>query len=51
MYNVPGSLLLHFVKSVQIRSFFWPAFSVIRTEYGDLLRIFLYSVGIQENTY
>ena len=23
-------------KSVQIRSFFWPVFSCIRTEYGDL---------------
>ena len=26
------------VKSVQIRSYFWYAFSFIRTEYGDLLR-------------
>ena len=30
---------LHCVKSVQIRSFSWFAFSCIRTEYGDLLQI------------
>ena len=24
------------MKSVQIRSYFWPVFSCIRTEYGDL---------------
>ena len=29
--------LKHCVKSVQIRSFFWPAFSRIRTEYGEIL--------------
>ena len=28
--------LMHCVKSVQIRSFFWSIFSCIRTEYGDL---------------
>ena len=39
----------HYVKSVQIRSFFWSVFSCIRTEYGDLLRKSLYSVKIQEN--
>ena len=27
---------MHYVKSVQIRSFFWSVFSCIRTEYGDL---------------
>ena len=27
----------HFVKRVQIRSYFWSVFSCIRTEYGDLL--------------
>ena len=27
---------LHCVKSIQIRSFLWSAFSGIRTEYGDL---------------
>ena len=29
----------HCVKSAQIRSFFWPVFSRIRTEYGEILRI------------
>ena len=29
----------HCTKSVQIRSSFWPVFSCIRTEYGDLLLI------------
>ena len=29
--------------------FFWPIFSCIRTEYGDLLRKSLYSVWIQKN--
>ena len=38
------------MRSVQIRSFFWPVFSFIRIEYGDLVRIFLCSVRIQENT-
>ena len=40
----------HCVKSVKILSFFWSAFSCIRTEYGDLLRKSSYSVRIQENT-
>ena len=43
-YNV------HYVKSVQIASFFWSVFSCIWTEYGDLLHKSLYSVQIQENT-
>ena len=43
-------LPLHFVKSVQIRSFFWSLFSCIRTEYGDLLRKSPYSVRVQKNT-
>ena len=30
---------MHCVKSVQIRSFFWSVFSLIRTEYGEILRI------------
>ena len=30
-------LLIHYVKSVQIQSFFWYVFSLIWTEYGDLL--------------
>ena len=29
----------HYVKSVQIRSFFWSVFSRIHTEYGEILRI------------
>ena len=33
-------------ESAQIRSFFWSVFSCIRTEYGDLLRKFPYSVQI-----
>ena len=40
----------HFVKSVQVRSFFWPVFSRIRTEYGEILRIYPYSVRMRENT-
>ena len=40
----------HCVKSVQIRSFFWSVFSRIRTEYGEMLRISLYSVRMRENT-
>ena len=43
-------LITHCLKSVQILSYFWPAFSCIRTEYGGLLRKSLYSVRIQENT-
>ena len=30
-------LPIHYVKSVQIQSFFWYVFSLIWTEYGDLL--------------
>ena len=41
---------IHCVKRVQIRSFFWSVFSRIRTESGELLRKFLYSVRIRENT-
>ena len=40
---------IHCVKSVQKRSFFWSVFSCIRTENGDLLRKFPYSVQTQEN--
>ena len=40
----------HCVKSVQIQSYFWCAFSCTRTEYGDLLRISPYSIRVQENT-
>ena len=38
------------MKSVQIRSFFWSAFSRIWTEYGELRSISLYSVRMRENT-
>ena len=38
------------MESVQIRSFFWSVFIRIQTEYGDVLRIFPYSVQMQENT-
>ena len=34
-----GKYNLHFVKSVQIRSFFWSVFSCILNGYGDLVRI------------
>ena len=30
--------------------FFWSAFSCIRTEYGEILRISPYSARMQENT-
>ena len=30
--------------------FFWSAFSLIRTEHGEILRILPYSVQLQENT-
>ena len=39
----------HFVKRVQIQSFFWSVFSRIRTEYGEILRISPYSVRMWEN--
>ena len=38
----------HCVKSVQIRSFFWPLFSRIRTEYGEILSIFSSNAGKYE---
>ena len=40
----------HFLKSLQILSFFCSVFSQTRTEYGDLLRKSLYSVQGRENT-
>ena len=39
------------MKNVQIRSFFWPVFSRIPTEYGEILRISPYSVRMWENTH
>ena len=32
----------HYVRSAQIRSFFWSVFSRIRTDYGEILRISKY---------
>ena len=40
----------HCVKSVQIRSFLWSAFSRIWTEYGEILCISPYLVRMRENT-
>ena len=40
--------VMRYVKSVQIRSFFWSLFSRIRTEYGNLLRKSPYSVRIRK---
>ena len=40
---------VHYLKSVQIQSFFCSVFSCIRTEHGDLLPKSLYAVRIQEN--
>ena len=42
--------LYHCVKSLQIRSFFCSVYACIRTEYGEILLISLYSVRIRENT-
>ena len=50
MFHKSISLLLHCVKIVQIRSFFWSVFSRIWTEYGDLLRKSPHSVQMRENT-
>ena len=41
---------IKFVKSVQIRNFFWSVFSLIRAEYGEILRISPYLVRMWENT-
>ena len=40
----------HCVKSIQIWSFFWSVFFRIRTEYGEIRKISLYSVQMRENT-
>ena len=40
---------IHCMKSVQLRSFFWSVFSRIWTQYGEILRISLYSVRMREN--
>ena len=50
IFAVLSQGIKHCVKSVQIQSYFWCAFSCTRTEYGDLLRISPYSIRVQENT-
>ena len=40
----------HCVESVQIRSFFWSAFSRFLTEYEDLQSKYPYPARIRENT-
>ena len=40
----------HYMKSAQIRRYFWSVVSCIRIEYGDLLCKSPYSIRIQENT-
>ena len=40
---------IHCMKSDQLRSFFWSVFSRIWTEYGEILRISLYSVRMREH--
>ena len=40
---------MHYVKIVGYSEFFWSVFSCIRTEYGEILRISPYSLGMQEN--
>ena len=42
--------LTHFVKIIQIRSFFWSVFSHIRTEYGEIRIISPHSARMPENT-
>ena len=49
IYDGFSSVDFHYVKSVQIQSYFWSVFSCIRTKYGYLLRKSSYSVRIQEN--
>ena len=39
VYKFYRSYMVHCVKSVQIRSFFWSLFSCIHTEYGNLRSI------------
>ena len=42
--------IIHYVKSVQIRSFFWSIFSRIQAQYREILCISPYSVRMRENT-
>ena len=43
-------IFFHFVKSVQIQSFFWFVFSCIWTEYEDLRSKSPFSIRIPQNT-
>ena len=45
-----NKISIHCLKSVQIRSYIWSVFSRNRTEYGEILRIYPYSIRIRENT-
>ena len=49
-FHVAYSINWHSSKNLQIRSFFWSAFSRIWTEYGHFLRKSPSSVRIWENT-
>ena len=42
---VSTAIIMHQVKSVQIRSYFWSVFSCIRTEYGPYLSVFSPNTG------
>ena len=43
-------IIVHCVKSVQIRSFFWSVICRIRTEYREIRSISPYSFRMRENT-
>ena len=47
---VKSGSAVHCVKCVQIRSFSWSVFSLIRTDYGKIRSISPYSVRMRENT-
>ena len=51
LFLILCKVAFHYVKSVQIRRYFWSVFSCIRTEYGEILLLCTspYSVRIQEN--
>ena len=42
-YKTEKTSKTHCVKSVQIRSYFWSVFSCIRTEYGEILYLSVFS--------
>ena len=47
---IPTQRAAIYMKSVQIRSYFWSVFSRIQTEYGEIRRISSYSDRIRKNT-